>query len=307
MINSHVLTIILPPDYSQDLNTVIQSFTDHLSRMKIADYTVQILSEECAADIFFTDQQLDTNHSVVSTLKGICQHQTGFDWFIQKNENRRKKMLIADMDSTMITIECIDELADFAGLKDQVSAITERAMQGGLDFEDSLRERVALLKGLDAEILQKCYETRLTYTKGANRLLATMGKNGAVTALVSGGFTFFTQRVADTLGFETHRANELEIIDGKLTGKIIPPISDSQTKIDTLHSLAEQHGFDMSEILAVGDGANDIPMIKGAGIGTAYKAKEKARQAADFTIDYTDLSALLYIQGYSDKDIINHL
>ncbi|WND02075.1 phosphoserine phosphatase SerB [Temperatibacter marinus] len=304
MAYTHVLTIIRPNDHTEDLESFTESFSSHMKRMMVDDFTLTLLSENTAFDLKFTEKELEENHTITSTLQGICENTPGFDWFIQPLEHRKKKMLIADMDSTMITIECIDELADYAGIKDKVSEITERAMQGELDFHAALIERVALLKDMKASVLMACYEEKVAFTAGAYESVQTMLKKGAVTALVSGGFTYFTEKVSSHLGFQHHKANILEIKEDRLTGAILPPISDSQTKIDTLHELAERFNINPSDIMAVGDGANDIPMIKGAGVGVAYKAKEKARSAADFQINYTDLKSILYIQGYTEDQIL---
>lgn len=220
------------------------------------------------------------------------------DHVVQDAAGRRKQLLVADMDSTMITIECIDELADFAGIKDKVAAVTEAAMRGELDFIAALHERVALLKGLDEAMLQRCYDERVEFTPGGRTLIQTMRGNGALTALVSGGFTFFTGRVATELGFEINRANVLGLRAGKLTGEVIPPISDARTKVDTLIELRTAAGLTPDETMAVGDGANDIPMIQTAGMGVAFRAKPKAEAAARAAIRHGNLTALLYIQGY---------
>lgn len=217
---------------------------------------------------------------------------------IQPVAGRRKCLLVADMDSTMITVECVDELADFAGLKPQVARITEAAMRGELDFADALRERVALLADMPVETLERCFAERVRAIPGAEMLIRTMGDAGARTVLVSGGFTFFTERVAAMLGFSRQVANRLEIVNGKLTGQVRPPIVDSATKLATLHAEAEGAGLAMQQVMAVGDGANDIPMIKEAGLGVAYRAKPTAAAAADVAIRHGDLTALLYLQGY---------
>ncbi|MFY0612657.1 MAG: phosphoserine phosphatase SerB [Hyphomicrobiaceae bacterium] len=218
--------------------------------------------------------------------------------------DRRKRLLIADMDSTIIEQECIDEVADFAGCGEQVAAITERAMRGELDFEAALTVRVGLLKGLDTAALDRVATERLTITPGATTLVATMAANGAFCALVSGGFTFFTSRIADRVGFHENRANSLEVNEGKLTGRAIPPILGRQAKLDALNELTEREGIPIDGTLAVGDGANDLAMIKAAGLGVAFHAKPIVAAEADAAINHSDLTALLYLQGYHQSDFV---
>ncbi len=217
---------------------------------------------------------------------------------------RRKRLLLADMDSTIINCECIDEIADFAGVKPQISAITERAMRGEIEFESALRERVALLKGLPETTLNKVYETRVQLNPGAKTLVATMTGAGATTALVSGGFTFFTARVAEAAGFAHHRANELGITDGKLNGTVREPILGREAKRQTLRDLANQNGIALSDTMAIGDGANDLDMIRESGLGIAYRAKPVVAQSAHARLDHSDLSAALYLQGYRETELI---
>lgn len=217
---------------------------------------------------------------------------------------REKKLMVADMDSTIIAVECIDELADFAGLKDEVAAITEAAMRGELDFDAALQRRVALLAGMTEETLAECYRARVRLNPGAETLVATMRRRGALCALVSGGFTFFTERIAARLGFDVARANRLEIKDGRLTGRVMPPINNAATKRETLEGLARRHGLSRDQTLALGDGANDILMLQAAGLAVAYHAKPKAAAAADVAIRHGDLTALLYLQGIAKKDFV---
>jgi phosphoserine phosphatase len=217
-------------------------------------------------------------------------------------ENRRKKLLIADMDSTMIPVECIDELADFAGVKDHVSDITERAMRGELDFEAAINERVALLTGLPSSALEQCYAERISLNTGAKTLVQTMNKIGAMTALVSGGFLFFTNRVADEVGFQMNQANTLLFEDGKLTGKVGLPILGQQAKLKTLNELCNSGGYSPADVLAVGDGANDRSMVEAAGLGVAYRAKQALADIADVRLNHSDLTALLSLQGISQAE-----
>ena len=210
---------------------------------------------------------------------------------------RRKRLLVADMDSTMIAQECIDELADFAGLKAEIAAITERAMQGELDFESALDARVAALKGLDATAIDRCLAERITLMPGARTLIATMKASGARTLLISGGFTAFTGPVAARIGFDRQVANLLHIADGKLDGTVAKPIVDSQVKRDTLIAERATLTLETADTLAVGDGANDIPMLEAAGLGIAYHAKPRAAAAADAAVRVGDLTVLLSAQG----------
>jgi phosphoserine phosphatase len=221
-----------------------------------------------------------------------------------KIDRRRKKLLIADMDSTIINVECLDELADMAGLKPQIAAITERAMRGELEFEAALRERVGMLKGLKLDALERTYAERVRLNPGAKSLLATMRANGAHTMLVSGGFGYFTQRVAEAAGFHVERGNTL-LDDGvALTGEVGTPILGREAKLAALIEAVATLKIDVAETLAVGDGANDLGMIGRAGMGVAYHAKPVVAEAAGAAIHYNDLTALLYLQGYSDDEII---
>lgn len=228
------------------------------------------------------------------------------DAVLQSALGRQKKLLISDMDSTMIDQECIDELADKVGLKAHVSAITERAMNGELDFKAALRERVALLKDLPKTTLQDVFDQHITLMKGAKPLLATMKARGATTHLVSGGFTFFTERVAKALGFDTHEANILEMINGKLTGTVREPILDKDSKREALLHHTAQHDIPLAATLAVGDGANDLPMLLTAGLGVAYHAKPVVEAQTRASIRYNDLSALLYLQGIKKTEWVSY-
>ncbi len=218
-------------------------------------------------------------------------------------QGRRKRLLVADMDSTIVTGETLDELADFAGLKDRIAAITARAMNGELDFKAALRERVAMLKGLPVDALERAWQ-RVQLTPGARELVATMRAHGAYTVLVSGGFTFFTRRVAEQCGFDLHRSNRLLDDGTALTGLVGEPILDRDTKLATLTGIAAQRGLKLSATLAVGDGANDLDMLRAAGLGVAFRAKPIVAAEARARVDYTDLRALLFAQGYRSDDII---
>jgi phosphoserine phosphatase len=226
----------------------------------------------------------------------------GVDVIVQGEASRRRKLLVADMDSTMITVECIDELADYAGLKAQVADITERAMRGELQFEQALRARVALLKGLDEDVIDRCRAERVKLTPGARALVRTMRRDGALTILVSGGFTRFAEPVGEEIGFERVIANRLIGADGRLDGTVGEPIVGAETKKTALLEGVVERGLDAADALAVGDGANDIPMIQAAGLGVAFHAKPVAAEAAAARIDHCDLTALLFAQGYARSE-----
>ena len=282
----------------------------------IADGCLQVIQEACrrtvrsdrikwlsqghAFDIAF-DGEPD---ALRAALRETGQAEWLMDANIVKSTNRRKKLLIADMDSTIIACECIDELADQAGIKPKVAAITERAMRGEIDFPSALRERVALLKGLPLAALARVYAERVRLNPGAQTLTATMDANGAHTLLVSGGFTYFTSRVAEAAGFESNQANRLADDGQALTGKVIEPILGREAKVEALRTSAVRLGISADDVLAVGDGANDVDMIRAAGLGVAYHAKPIVAAAAAASIAHGDLSALLYLQGYGDEEIV---
>jgi len=227
-----------------------------------------------------------------------------FDLALLPPEHRRKRLLVIDMESTIIQQECLDELADYLGLRQRVAAITERAMRGELDFAAALRERVRLLKGLAAETLAEVYRDRVTLMPGAETLVATMRANGATCALVSGGFTFFTERVATRLNFDLHQANHLEIAAGRLVGTVGEPILGGEAKLAALQRLSESRGIARALTLAVGDGANDLGMITAAGLGVAFRARPVVAEAAAVSIVHGDLTALLYLQGYCAEEFV---
>lgn len=250
------------------------------------------LDEGDAADIVF-------HGSLVSARKELALMDHGsLDTIVQPQGDRTKKLIIADMDSTMITVECIDELADYAGLKPEIAAITERAMRGELDFRAALIERVGLLAGMPEATLVECRMERVKLTRGARTLVQTMKAHGAHSVLVSGGFMPFAGPVGEAIGFDNVLANELEIRDGKLTGKVIEPIVDSAAKLETLKAEAAKYGLPLAATLAVGDGANDIPMITSAGLGVGYYPHPAAGEAAAAVVRHHDLTALLWAQGY---------
>jgi phosphoserine phosphatase len=224
------------------------------------------------------------------------------DMVVQGATGRKKRLLIADMDSTMIRQECIDELADEAGVGARVADITARAMNGELDFEAALRERVGLLKGLPETVIGQVLRDRITLMPGGRVLLATMKANGAYAALVSGGFTAFTSAVAETLGFDENRANTLQVAEGTLTGTVAEPILGKEAKLTALNEITARLGITPAEALAVGDGANDLPMLKAAGTGVALHAKPTVQAQCEVRVNHGDLTALLYLQGYSREE-----
>jgi phosphoserine phosphatase len=224
------------------------------------------------------------------------------DVIVQPMVTREKKLLVADMDSTMITVECLDELADYAGIKAEIAAVTERAMRGELDFGQALDERVARLKGMDASVIDQCLAERVQAAPGAATLVRTMkARFDATTILVSGGFSRFADRVAETIGFDRAISNELDIADGKLTGTVAKPIVDAAAKEKALTDAVAALGIPPTETLAIGDGANDLTMIRKAGLGIAYRAKPAVAAEADARLEHTDLTALLYAQGVPSR------
>jgi len=260
-----------------------------------------LASQDVIADDFFLEagDLAATRIAVDEMMDGL-----GIDYCLQPRAGRRKRLLVADMDSTIINVECLDELADFAGLKAEISAITERAMRGELAFEGALRERVGMLKGLATTALQQAYDERVRLNPGARTLVRTMVANNARCALVSGGFTFFTSRVAQAAGFNSHRANTLIEADGALTGQVGDPILGKEAKLAALKEEAAALGVPLSATLAVGDGANDLAMIEASGLGVAYRAKPIVAAQAHAKVDHADLTALLYFQGYSVSDFV---
>jgi len=258
----------------------------------------KILSPGLAFDIPVTDR------AVIALARERAKDR-GLDINLVRNERRRKKLLVADMDSTIINVECLDELADMAGLKPQIAAITERAMRGELEFEAALKERVGMLKGLKLDALERTYAERVKLNPGAKSLLATMRAHGAHTMLVSGGFGFFTSRVAKAAGFHVERGNVLLDDGAALTGEVGMPILGREAKLQALEEGVTSLGIGPEDALAVGDGANDLAMIQRAGLGVAYHAKPVVAEAAGAAINHNDLTALLYLQGYSDSEIVS--
>ncbi|WP_299473624.1 phosphoserine phosphatase SerB [uncultured Roseibium sp.] len=259
-----------------------------------------ILSAGVAADIRFEAPDAASADTMLRELIASAP----VDVFVQPERGRRKHLLIADMDSTMIRQECIDELAAELGLKDRISGITERAMRGEIEFEPALRERVGLLTGLPVSAIDTVLSNRIVLMPGGRTLVQTMKANGAYCALVSGGFTHFTKAVSAMIGFDENQANTLLEEDGKLTGRVSEPILGKDAKRSRLEELVAEKSLAFEDSLAVGDGANDLAMIEKAGSGVAYRAKPAVAKAADFRIDHGDLTALLYLQGYSETEFV---
>ncbi|MGY3604566.1 MULTISPECIES: phosphoserine phosphatase SerB [unclassified Bradyrhizobium] len=276
----------------------------------IVDGALAVLPSPGAAEWLFDEVAIDIPFDGSEDIKAIearLQEARGdlpIDIVVQPRAFRRKKLFLADMDSTMIGQECVDELADFAGMKEHVSKITERAMRGEIAFEPALRERVALLKDLPVSVVDEVLEKRITPTPGGRELVMTMRANGAWTCLISGGFTLFTSAIAAKIGFQENRANELIAQGGNLVGEVKEPIVGRAAKLATLIELREAFDLDAIDTLVVGDGANDLGMIEAAGLGVAYHAKPAVAAAAAARIDYGDLTALLYAQGYRRDEFV---
>ena len=293
-----MLTLVAPPDagaFSVNLREVFASVGARGKESRELD-----AGDAAATDVIL---EADDVATVRAALRGPMADQQ-LDWCLQPLEGRRKRLLVADMDSTIINVECLDELADFAGLKAEISAITERAMRGELAFEGALRERVAMLKGLPVTALQATYDERVRLNPGARTLVRTMAAAGARCLLVSGGFSYFTRRVAAAAGFHAERANTLGEAAGALTGLVGEPILGREAKLAALTEEARALGLPLSATLAIGDGANDLAMIEAAGLGIAYRAKPIVAAQADARVDHADLTALLYFQGYQRGDFV---
>lgn len=269
----------------------VQSMVLSLASQDVVVQKIEWRAAGVACDLYVAG----VAYSVLGKIVRDILEDQPYDGIVQEVAKRHKKLLISDMDSTMITVECIDELADFVGKKAEVSHITERAMNGELNFEAALTERVALLEGMPEEVLQECYDERVKMMAGAKTLLDVFKKQGGYTVLVSGGFTFFTARVRKELGFDADFANELEIVNGKLTGKVKLPILGKEAKLKTLQDTCQQMNISPAEVLAIGDGANDLPMLMAAGLGVAYHAKPIVRAQANAQLNHCDLSVLAWV------------
>jgi phosphoserine phosphatase len=304
----YVATLISSPDRPAVTDVLAQKVARYLPHGRPVDW----LEPGVATDIAFLAEEFEgaeiaEAEALFKDMARDIRDMIGgdpVDVVIQPHEGRRKTLFLADMDSTMISQECIDELADYAGFKDRVAAITERAMRGEIAFEPALRERVALLKGLPATVIDKVIAERIRLTPGGRTLVATMRANGAYTCLVSGGFTAFTSKIAAMIGFDENHANTLLAGGGKLSGEVADPVLGREAKLATLNELRARFGLARDATLAVGDGANDIPMLTAAGLGVAFHAKPAVKDAAAARIDHGDLTALLYAQGYRREEFV---
>ena len=294
---THVATLIAPD------GALSASVVDNARLMLPEARAPQWLAQSTAADIPFSETQPGSLRDIAEAVR--AELGAMIDMVVQPGEYRRKKLFLADMDSTMIGQECIDELADYAGLKPQIAAITERAMRGEIEFEPALRQRVAALKGLAVGVINEVLAKRIRMTPGGRTLIATMRANGAYTCLVSGGFTQFVDYVAKQIGFDETRSNRLLVERDQLTGTVAEPIFGRDSKRATLHEMRQRLRLKPEETLVAGDGANDLDMIIEAGLGVAYHAKPKVAAAAPARIDHCDLTALLYVQGYRREEFVS--
>ncbi|RAI46085.1 phosphoserine phosphatase SerB [Rhodoplanes roseus] len=297
---THVATLIVDPQ-----TPALDAATAALARTALPSPGLpDWLAPRVAVDLPFTPRGPLDERALATRLRDMLAPRP-VDVVVQAAAGRRKTLLLADMDSTMIGQECIDEIADMIGRKAHIAAITERAMRGEIAFEPALVERVALLAGLPVSLIDEVIETRITINPGARALVRTMAANGARTCLVSGGFTLFTARVAAMIGFHEHVGNVLEIgPDKRLTGRVLPPLIGREAKRTTLHDRREALRLAQHDTIVVGDGANDLAMIDEAGLGVAYRAKPAVAAAADARIDHGDLTALLHAQGYRASEFV---
>ena len=300
---THVATLVCDPAFPVLTGDMLRRASEALRRPGPVNW----LDPGIAADIAFEPGAAGGAKAVADRVRSALDN-AAVDVIVQRAQGRRKKLLLADMDSTMIGQECIDELAAEIGKRAHVAAITGRAMRGEIAFEPALRERVALLKGLDRATILGVIANKITLTPGGRALVQTMRANGAHTVLVSGGFSVFTSVVAERIGFHEHQANELLFgEDGRLTGLVAAPVLGKDAKLAALTHLREKHGLSAGETLAVGDGANDLAMLEAAGLGVAFHAKPKVAAAAHARIDHGDLTALLYAQGYRHQEFVTEV
>lgn len=295
---SYVLTLVADP-LRQPLTTAMvdaayAALATAGARVSEPDW----LGPNIACDLPFVGLAPTTADQAVGLVLGSMP----VDRAIQPALSRRKRVLVADMDSTIINVECIDELADYVGLKPHIAAITERAMRGELDFATALRERVKLLAGVPERAIEEVWRERVTLNAGARELVQTMRAHGGHAVLVSGGFRQFTRLVRDAVGFDDDRANELIVENGRLAGRVAEPILGAEAKLDALQAICAARGLAPTDAVAVGDGANDAAMVRAAGLGVAYRGKPILKAAARAVIDHADLTALLYLQGYRQTD-----
>lgn len=300
-LQSQVLIVTAPED-APCLNITL---TDTITRILAKDAVIESrwLSAGEAWELHFVAQADRGNRLRQQAATVLIGLPVDLNVIPDEGARRRKRLLVADMDSTIIEQECIDEIADFAGVRDKVSEVTEIAMRGELDFAQALNCRVALLEGLSEETLDRVYSSRISIMPGAKSLVRTMKAHGARTALVSGGFTHFTRRIAEAVGFDTEQANRLCLKDGRLTGTVEQPILGSEAKLEALERHARELDLAPDETMAVGDGANDLAMITRAGLGVAYRAKPIVAARAKAAIRHSNLKALLYLQGYARDEI----
>jgi phosphoserine phosphatase len=298
--STFVATVMGNPDKmpltQAEINTVVDALNAHGAFVE----DVEWLSPNRACDIYFGKLPVVEAREMLSHLLA----NVAFDAVVQGAGGRKKKLLVSDMESTIIAQECLDELADYVGLREKISLITKRAMNGELDFKSALKERVMLLKGLPEATLETLYNEKVTLVGGAEALVSTMRANGSTCVLVSGGFNFFTQKIAERLHFDVEEANILEIENGVLSGKVREPILDKEAKKNSLMFHAGELKISPFQVIAVGDGANDLPMLHSAGLGVAFHAKPNVRKEARAVIDHTDLTSLLYLQGYKESEFV---
>jgi phosphoserine phosphatase len=300
--STEILTLIAADAAAIPLDAVVDALAEMLGALGARTGAVDVLAPDIACDLAFTG--LDTDQADAAARLLLAERFAGapIDLVVQHAAGRRKSLLLADMESTIIENEMLDELADFLGLRDEVAAITSRAMNGELDFIAALEARVALLRGMPETRLGEA-ALRIRVTPGAAALVATMRANGAAAVLVSGGFRVFTAMIRDALGFDADIANDLLVADGRITGEVALPIVTRDTKLDCLKRFAAERGIGLEATVAVGDGANDLPMLLAAGLGVAFRAKPAVAAASRVRIDHGDLTALLYAQGYRQAEI----
>ena len=297
-----VLTIIAPPGRIKISDAIVQRVRNALNHLGAETAPPDWLAPSKACDIAFSG--LAAQQAVASARAAIDEKgPVAIDVIAGKTAGRRKKILIADMDSTIVTAETLDELADFAGLKEKIAKITQRAMQGELGFEEAVKARVSMLKGLGEDALEKTMK-RIKLTSGAKTLVQTMKANGAHTILVSGGFTYFTNKIRDEVGFDKSYGNKLGIKNGQLTGEVMEPILGKDAKLKVLLESTAKKKLSLDDTLSIGDGANDVPMLGAAGLGIAFHAHPIAADAASGRLDHSDLSAVLYAQGYRIEEFV---
>lgn len=295
----NVLTLISNPADGALDDQCVKDVAKALHALNVSALEIDWLSQDEAVDIAF---DVIEPRDAETTAKAVLGDKP-IDVIAQSTLRRKKKLIIADMDSTIVEGETLDELAEFAGLGDKIAALTARAMNGEMGFREALETRVALLEGLSEDFLQETMKG-VKLNPGARELIATMRADGAFTALISGGFSFFTDRIREDVGFHMSLGNKLDIVGGALTGKVNPPIVTKDTKLEMLVDMASQQGLGMTDTFAIGDGANDVPMLKAAGMGVAYHGHPVARENARACLNHADLSGALFIQGYKRKDFV---